>query len=59
MVDLLKVMEKYHDALEVIISSKDNENMQFMVNDILKKKPHLKRVAEKFCDTYKVSLEFN
>lgn len=58
-VDLLKVMEKYHDALEVIISSKDNENMQFMVNDILKKKPHLKRVAEKFCDTYKVSLEFN
>ena len=58
-VDLLKAMEKYYEALEVIISNKDNENMQLMVNDILKKKPHLKKDAEKLCDTYRVSLEFN
>ena len=49
-------MEKYKEALEVIISSKDNENKAIMVDEIIKKKPKLQKDVEELCAKYKVSL---
>ena len=55
-VDILKSMEKYKEALEIIISSKDNENKAIMVDEIIKKKPKLQKDVEELCAKYKVSL---
>ena len=57
-VDMLKYMEKYEDALEVIISDKykDAEKMKIMVESIEKKRPDLKKKVEDLCLQYKVNL---
>ena len=57
-VDMLKYMEKYEDALEVIISDKykDVEKMKIMVESIEKKRPDLKKKVENLCLQYKVNL---
>ena len=57
-VDMLKYMEKYEDALEVIISDKykDPEKMKIMVESIEKKRPDLKKKVEDLCLQYKVNL---
>ena len=56
-VDILKSMQKYKEALEVIIASKNNSAKQIMVNDILKKQPTLQRYVDEFCAKYKVNLQ--
>ena len=57
-VDMLKYMEKYEDALEVIISdkNKDAEKMKFLVDEIVTKRPDLKKKVEDLCLQYKVNL---
>ena len=45
-VELLKYIEKYSDALEVIISDKDCENKAMLVNEILNKSPDLKKKVD-------------
>ena len=56
-VEMLKIMEKYVSALEVIISDKNNINMRNMVNDILRIKPDLKPKAEELFVKYKINLK--
>jgi hypothetical protein len=54
-VEMLTIMEKEETALEVIISDKISEDMKkMMVNEILSKKPNLKRKAEELFIKYKV-----
>ena len=57
-IDMLKYMEKYEEALEVIISDKyrDPEKMKIMVESIIKKRPDLKKKVEDLCLQYKVNL---
>ena len=56
-VDILKSMEKYKEALEVIISCKENENKAIMVEDIIRKQPRLQTYVNELCEKYKVSLQ--
>ena len=56
-VDILKSMEKYKEALEVIISSKDNDAKAIMVDEIVRKQPRLQKHVEELCAKYKVSLQ--
>ena len=57
-VDMLQYMEKYEDALEVIISdkNKDPEKMKQLTDEILTKRPDLKKKVEDLCLQYKVNL---
>ena len=57
-VDMLQFMEKYEDALEVIISDKykDAEKMKQLVDEIESKRPDLKKKVEDLCLQYKVNL---
>ena len=57
-VDMLQYMEKYEDALEVIISdkSKEPEKIKQLVDEIIMKRPDLKKKVEDFCLQYKVNL---
>ena len=57
-VDMLQYMEKYEDALEVIISdkNKDPERMKQLVEEIQTKRPDLKKRVEDLCLQYKVNL---
>ena len=57
-VDMLQFMEKYEDALEVIISdkNKDIEKMKQLVDEITTKRPDLKKKVEDLCLQYKVNL---
>jgi tetratricopeptide (TPR) repeat protein len=45
-IEMLKYMEKYSDALECIISDKDCDRKDMLVNDILAKKPDLRTKAD-------------
>ena len=54
-VDMLMYMEKYADALEVVISGKSDRMIDF-VNDILRRKPELQSYVKDLCQKYKVSL---
>ena len=45
-VEMLKYIEKYSDALEVIISDKDCENKAMLVNDILNRSPDLRKKVD-------------
>ena len=51
-IEMLKYMEKYADALEVIISDKDYDKNIFMLNDILSKRPDLKQKANELFVKY-------
>ena len=51
-IEMLKYMEKYVDALEVIISDRETEKMIFMVNDILNKRPDLRIKADELYRKY-------
>ena len=51
-IEMLKYMEKYSDALEVIISDKDYDKNIFMLNDILNKRPDLKQKANELFIKY-------
>ena len=51
-IELLKYMDKYVDALEVIISDRESDKMAFMLNDILNKKPDLRPKAEELFRKY-------
>ena len=51
-IEMLKQMEKYADALEVIISDKDYDKNIFMLNDILNKRPDLKQKANELFIKY-------
>ena len=57
-VDMLQYMEKYEDALEVIISdkNKDPEKMKQLVDEIQTKSSDLKKTVEDLCLQYKVKL---
>ena len=56
-IDILKSMEKYKEALEYIIASKDIDDKQIMVNEILRKQPKLEKFVNDLCEKYKVSLQ--
>ena len=43
---MLKYMEKYADALECIITDKDCDRKDILVNDILAKKPDLRNKSD-------------
>jgi hypothetical protein len=45
-IEMLKYMEKYADALECIITDKDCDRKDMLVNDILAKKPDLRTKAD-------------
>ena len=45
-VDMLKLMDKYETALEIVISDKNNINQENLLNDILNRKPELKEKAD-------------
>ena len=47
-VEMLKYIEKYSDALEVIISDKDCENKAMLVNDILNRSPDLRKKVDDY-----------
>ena len=51
-IEMLKYMEKYVDALEVIISDSETDKMIFMLNDILNKRPDLRKKADELCHKY-------
>ena len=53
-IEMLKYMEKYVDALEVIISDSesDNDKIKFMLNDILNKRPDLRKKVEELSRKY-------
>ena len=51
-IEMLKYMEKYVDALEVIISDSETDKMIFMLNDILNKRPDLRKKADELCRKY-------
>ena len=57
-IDVLQYMEKYEDALEIIISdkNKDAEKMKQLVEEIVTKRPDLKKRVEDLCLQYKVNL---
>ena len=55
-IEMLKYMEKYEDALEVGISSKNMDKIPDIVNDILRKKPELQNKVKELCTKYKVNL---
>ena len=53
-VDLLKSMKDYKNALEIIISNKDFQMKEEQINDILKKEPCLKEYVDELCSKYKI-----
>ena len=53
-VEMLKLMDKYDASLEVIISDKNGRNMTDLINDIISKKPNLKKKAEELFAKYKL-----
>ena len=55
-IDLLRSMGKNKEALEIIISDKENEDKEFLVKEILKKEPELKSYVNELSIKYKVSL---
>ena len=55
-IELLKDMEKYKEALEVVIADKNNENKSMMINEILQKCPKCEQFVKGLCEKYKVSL---
>ena len=57
-IDMMLFMEKYEDALEVIISDKYKEpdKIKKLVENIQKKRPDLKKKVEDLCLQYKVNL---
>ena len=57
-IDMMQYMEKYEDALEIIISdkNKDAEKMKQLVEEIETKRPDLKKKVEDLCLQYKVNL---
>ena len=52
-VDLLKYMDKYETALEIIINDKNNPNQNNLINDILSRKPELKEKADELIKNQK------
>ena len=56
-IDILKSMEKYKEALEFIISNKDFDDKEIMVKEILKKQPKYENYVNELCEKYKVTLE--
>ena len=56
-IDLLRNMGKYKEALELVISDKDNENKQILVKEIIQIDPELKNYVNELSVKYKVSLE--
>ena len=55
-VDMLIYMEKYEDALDIIISNKNTDTIPGYVNEILMKKPSLQNLVKELCTKYKVNL---
>ena len=55
-IDMLLYMEKYEDALDIILSSKKIDRMPELVNNILRKKPNLDSLVKELCTKYKVNL---
>lgn len=55
-VEILKYIEKYSEALEVIIKDKDCERKAEMINEILQKKPDLNSKVKELLQKYNVKL---
>ena len=56
-IEMLKLMDKYDIALEVIIADKNATNKRNMINDILSRKPNLRQKSEELIIKYKVNLK--
>ena len=56
-VDMLIHMEKYEDALDIVISSKNADRIPEIVNEILIRKPSLQDMVKQLCTKYKVNLD--
>ena len=56
-IEMLKLMDKYETALEVIISDKNATNKRNMIKDILNRKPNLRQKSEELLVKYKVNLK--
>ena len=58
-INMLEYIEKYEDALEVIISEKNLANPVDLINRILARDPSLKDKIDQICEKYKVKLKFD
>ena len=56
-IDILKSMEKFKEALEFIISNKELDAKDILVKEILKKQPKLENYVNELCEKYKVCLQ--
>jgi hypothetical protein len=56
-IDLLKSMNKYKEALEVVFWDKTIEQKERLINEIIQKDPNLKNDVNELCVQYKVNLE--
>ena len=52
-VDMLKFMDKYETALEIVIADKNNINKQNYIDNILNRKPELKEKANELLKNQK------
>ena len=53
-IQMLEYINNYEAEIEVIISDKNIDNMNTLINNIIKKKPELKEKVEELCNKYKV-----
>ena len=51
-IEMLKNMEKYDEAVEIIISDKDCDKKEILVNDILNKRPDLRTKCDELFKQY-------
>ena len=53
-IQMLEYINNYEAEIEVIITDKNIDNMNTLINNIIKKKPELKEKVEELCNKYKV-----
>ena len=53
-IQMLEYINNYEAEIEVIITDKNIDNMNTLINNIIKKKPELKEKVEELCKQYKV-----
>ena len=55
-VQMLEYINKYYDALEAIISDKNIDSNEYLIDNIIRKKPELKNKVEELLIKYNVKL---
>ena len=54
--EILIYIEKYVEALEIIFTQGDKEDIPGLVQDILNRKPELRSKVKELCDKYKINI---